>query len=57
MVTTNVNGDRSNGGWDDPIGIFTDPLEAKFRRRSATWPPVTGRARSAPRVRPQRPPG
>ncbi|MER6256151.1 serine hydrolase [Streptomyces sp. NPDC001584] len=28
MVTTNVNGDWSDGGWDDPIGIFTDLLEA-----------------------------
>jgi D-alanyl-D-alanine carboxypeptidase len=36
MVTTNVNGDWSNGGWDDPIGIFTDLLEAKFCRRSDT---------------------
>ncbi|MFE9369855.1 serine hydrolase domain-containing protein [Streptomyces sp. NPDC006711] len=36
MVTTNVNGDWSNGGWDDPIGIFTDLLEAKFCHRSDT---------------------
>ncbi|MFE1873838.1 serine hydrolase domain-containing protein [Streptomyces sp. NPDC059496] len=36
MVTTNVNGDWSDGGWDDPIGIFTDLLEAKFRRRRDT---------------------
>ncbi|MEJ8646100.1 hypothetical protein WKI68_42440 [Streptomyces sp. MS1.HAVA.3] len=36
MVTANVNGDWSNGGWDDPIGIFTDLLEAKFCRRSDT---------------------
>ncbi|MFI5979052.1 serine hydrolase domain-containing protein [Streptomyces sp. NPDC051452] len=36
MVTTNANGDWSNGGWDDPIGIFTDLLEAKFCRRNDT---------------------
>jgi D-alanyl-D-alanine carboxypeptidase len=36
MVTTNVNGDWSNGGWDDPIGIFTDLLQAKFCRRNGT---------------------
>ncbi|WP_406290408.1 serine hydrolase domain-containing protein [Embleya sp. NBC_00896] len=36
MVTTNVNGDWSDGGWDDPIGIFTDLLQAKFGRRSGT---------------------
>ncbi|MFF2787826.1 serine hydrolase domain-containing protein [Streptomyces sp. NPDC058049] len=36
MVTANVNGDWSNGGWDDPIGIFTDLLQAKFCRRTDT---------------------
>jgi D-alanyl-D-alanine carboxypeptidase len=36
MVTTNVNGDWSNGRWDDPIGIFTDLLQAKFCRRNDT---------------------
>ncbi|MFJ9682684.1 serine hydrolase domain-containing protein [Streptomyces sp. NPDC101194] len=36
MVTTNVNGDWSEGGWDDPIGIFTDLLQARFCRRSGT---------------------
>ncbi|MFE9538173.1 serine hydrolase domain-containing protein [Streptomyces sp. NPDC006691] len=36
MVTTNVNGDWSNGGWDDPIGIFTDLLQAKFCCQSDT---------------------
>ena len=41
MVTTNVNGDWINGGWDDPIGIFTDLLEAKFCRRSDPAPSGT----------------
>ncbi|MGW7614882.1 serine hydrolase domain-containing protein [Streptomyces antimycoticus] len=36
MVTANVNGDWCDGGWDDPIGIFTDLLQAKFCRRSGT---------------------
>ncbi|MFD8514162.1 hypothetical protein ACFV27_24545 [Streptomyces antimycoticus] len=36
MVTANVNGDWCDGGRDDPIGIFTDPLQAKFCRRSGT---------------------
>ncbi|MFB7190268.1 serine hydrolase domain-containing protein [Streptomyces sp. NPDC056230] len=36
LVTTNVNGDWSDGGWDDPIGIFTDLLQAKFCRRSGS---------------------
>ncbi|MFJ7330788.1 serine hydrolase domain-containing protein [Streptomyces cyaneofuscatus] len=35
-VITNVNGDWSNGVWDDPIGIFSDLLQAKFCRRSDT---------------------
>ncbi|MFH8569265.1 serine hydrolase domain-containing protein [Streptomyces sp. NPDC017993] len=32
MVTTNVNGDwvDDDSGWDDPIGVFTDLLQAKF---------------------------
>jgi D-alanyl-D-alanine carboxypeptidase len=30
MLVTNVNGDWANGGWDDPIGIFTDVLQAEF---------------------------
>ncbi|MFJ2192013.1 serine hydrolase domain-containing protein [Kitasatospora sp. NPDC087861] len=34
MVTVNVNGDWSDGGWDDPIGVFTDLLRARFCRRS-----------------------
>ncbi|MFI6978374.1 serine hydrolase domain-containing protein [Embleya sp. NPDC050154] len=33
MFTVNVNGDWSEGGWDDPIGIFTDLLQAWFCRR------------------------
>ncbi|MGW0909502.1 serine hydrolase domain-containing protein [Streptomyces sp. NPDC002853] len=36
MLTTNVNGDWSEGSWDDPIGIFTDLLQAKFCHRSDT---------------------
>ncbi|WP_331769981.1 beta-lactamase family protein (plasmid) [Embleya sp. NBC_00888] len=36
MVTTNVNGDWSDDGWDDPIGIFTDLLRAQFCRRLHT---------------------
>ncbi|WP_392892410.1 serine hydrolase domain-containing protein [Streptomyces sp. LN699] len=36
MVTINVNGDWCEGGWDDPIGMFTDLLQAKFCRRSGT---------------------
>ncbi|MEU1024510.1 serine hydrolase domain-containing protein [Streptomyces sp. NPDC005904] len=35
-VTANVNGDWCEGGWDDPIGVFTDLLGAAFCRRSAT---------------------
>ncbi|MEU1891330.1 serine hydrolase domain-containing protein [Streptomyces pristinaespiralis] len=34
VVTTNVNGDWADGGWEGPIGIFTDVLRAKFRRPS-----------------------
>ncbi|MCX4823563.1 beta-lactamase family protein [Streptomyces sp. NBC_01142] len=30
MVTANVNGDWADGGWDDPIGIFTDLLRTTF---------------------------
>ncbi|MFD9822190.1 serine hydrolase domain-containing protein [Streptomyces violascens] len=36
MVTTNTNGDWTNDGWDDPIGIFTDLLQATFCHPSAT---------------------
>ncbi|MEU1945589.1 serine hydrolase [Streptomyces sp. NPDC020125] len=36
MVTANVNGDWCDGGWKDPIGIFTDLLQAKFCGRSGT---------------------
>ncbi|SHG20807.1 serine hydrolase domain-containing protein [Streptoalloteichus hindustanus] len=31
LVTTNINGDWTTGGWDDPIGIFTDLLDTEFR--------------------------
>ncbi|WP_331721467.1 serine hydrolase domain-containing protein [Streptomyces sp. NBC_00212] len=30
MLTINTNADWAQGGWDDPIGIFTDVLEAEF---------------------------
>ncbi|MEU7896111.1 serine hydrolase domain-containing protein [Nonomuraea sp. NPDC049152] len=30
MVATNTNGDWAGGGWKDPIGIFTDVLQAEF---------------------------
>ncbi|WP_084464277.1 serine hydrolase domain-containing protein [Microtetraspora fusca] len=30
MVVIDVNGDWANGPWDDPIGIFTDVLQAEF---------------------------
>ncbi|RKT85755.1 D-alanyl-D-alanine carboxypeptidase [Saccharopolyspora antimicrobica] len=30
FITTNVNGDWTTGGWDDPIGIFTDVLRAEL---------------------------
>ncbi|MGC0417280.1 serine hydrolase domain-containing protein [Embleya sp. AB8] len=36
MVTINVNGDWCDGGWHDPIGIFTDLLQATFCGRSGT---------------------
>ncbi|MGG2464763.1 serine hydrolase domain-containing protein [Streptomyces sp. RGM 3693] len=36
LVTTNVNGDWCDGGWDDPIGIFTDLLQARFCGQSGT---------------------
>ena len=32
VLTTNVNGDWANGPWHDPIGVFTDELEAEFCR-------------------------
>ncbi|MET8161178.1 serine hydrolase domain-containing protein [Sphaerisporangium sp. NPDC005289] len=31
MLAINVNGDWTDGGWEDPIGIFTDALEVEFR--------------------------
>ncbi|MFJ8313267.1 MULTISPECIES: serine hydrolase domain-containing protein [unclassified Streptomyces] len=30
MVAVNINADWAQGGWDDPIGIFTDVLNAEF---------------------------
>ncbi|MFG2076495.1 serine hydrolase domain-containing protein [Nonomuraea maritima] len=30
LVVVNVNGDWADGPWDDPIGIFTDVLQAEF---------------------------
>ncbi|WP_431892736.1 hypothetical protein [Nonomuraea sp. bgisy101] len=30
MVATNINGDGAGDGWKDPIGIFTDVLQAEF---------------------------
>ncbi|WP_316528434.1 serine hydrolase domain-containing protein [Kitasatospora brasiliensis] len=32
MLTANVNGDWCDGGWSDPIGVFTDLLQEAFRR-------------------------
>lgn len=34
LLTVNVNGDWVDGGWEDPIGIFTDLLQANFSRPS-----------------------
>ncbi|SHF94128.1 serine hydrolase domain-containing protein [Streptoalloteichus hindustanus] len=31
VVSMNVNGDWADGDWTNPIGIFTDVLEAEFR--------------------------
>lgn len=30
ILSTNVNGDWAQGDWDDPIGVFTDLLQAEF---------------------------
>jgi D-alanyl-D-alanine carboxypeptidase len=38
MVATNVNGDWAGGPWKDPIGIFTDVLQAEFCPDGAQTP-------------------
>ncbi|MFF2951622.1 serine hydrolase domain-containing protein [Kitasatospora sp. NPDC057965] len=35
-LAVNTNGDWTDGGWDDPIGVFTDLLRAEFCRPSGT---------------------
>ena len=30
MLTVNTNGDWAGGGWDDPIGVFTEVVGAEF---------------------------
>ncbi|MFJ3840812.1 serine hydrolase [Streptomyces sp. NPDC090054] len=32
MLAVNINADWAGGPWEDPIGIFTDLLEAEFGR-------------------------
>ncbi|MEU2078757.1 serine hydrolase domain-containing protein [Streptomyces sp. NPDC013489] len=32
LLAVNVNADWANGPWEDPVGIFTDLLEAEFGR-------------------------
>ncbi|MFD3517431.1 serine hydrolase domain-containing protein [Streptomyces sp. NPDC058657] len=32
LLAANINSDWTKGGWEDPIGIFTDLLEAEFSR-------------------------
>ncbi|MFD3423026.1 serine hydrolase domain-containing protein [Streptomyces decoyicus] len=34
MLAVNINADWASGRWEDPIGIFTDLLEAEFSRRA-----------------------
>ncbi|MFE6866637.1 serine hydrolase domain-containing protein [Kitasatospora sp. NPDC057692] len=36
LVAVNVNGDWTDDGWDDPIGVFTDLLRAEFGRCGGT---------------------
>jgi D-alanyl-D-alanine carboxypeptidase len=35
LLTVNANGDWAEGGWDDPIGVFTELLIAEFGTTSA----------------------
>ena len=30
LLSTNVNGDWAGGTWQNPIGVFTDVLQAEF---------------------------